>query len=130
MRNQIRYFNKHFLNKLLRGFAHLTFGPFALVHHIGRKSGKPYETPIMAFPVEGGFLIALTYGPKVDWYQNVLAAGHCNLVWHNKPFAISRVEPVDPAAAIDKFPQPQKTILKSMGLVKDFVKMMSEVSPI
>ena len=126
--NRIRYFNKHFLNKLLRRFATISFGPFALVKHVGRKSGKPYETPIMAFPISGGFLVALTYGPQVDWYQNVLAAGTCNLVWHNKPFAISHIEPVDPATALPLFPQPQKTILKSMDLVHDFVKMMGEAA--
>ena len=123
MMNRIRYFNKHFLNKLLRRFANATFGPFALIKHNGRKSGKPYETPIMAFPIQDGFLVALTYGPQVDWYQNVLAAGKCQLIWHNKAFAINQVEPIDPATALPLFPQPQKTILKSMGLVKDFVKM-------
>ena len=126
MMNRVRYFNKHILNKLLRRLANLTFGPFALVRHLGRKSGKPYETPIMAFPIQGGFLVALTYGPQVDWYQNVLAAGRCELVWHNKPFAISQLEAFDPAAAVPLFPQPQRTILKSMGLVHDFVKMTGE----
>ncbi|MBA3874228.1 MAG: nitroreductase family deazaflavin-dependent oxidoreductase [Anaerolineae bacterium] len=123
MMNQIRYFNKRFLNKLLRKLVYLPFGPFALVKHLGRKSGKAYETPIMAFPIQGGFLIALTYGPQVDWYQNVKAAGHCELVWHNKPFVVSQLEAVEPAAAVPLFPQPQRTILKSMGLVHDFVKM-------
>ena len=78
----------------------------------------------MAFPIQGGFLVALTYGTEVDWYQNVLAAGKCQLVWHNTEFAISHVEPIDPATALPLFPQPQKTILKSLGLVKDFVKMI------
>ena len=124
MMNRVRYFNKHFLNKLLRRFVNLPFGPFALVKHIGRKSGKAYETPIMAFPIQGGFMIALTYGPQVDWYQNVLAAGGCTLVWHQKEYAINRLEPIEPATAVPLFPQPQRTILKSMGLVHDFVKMM------
>ena len=80
MMNGVRYFNKHILNKVLRQFVNLPFGPFALVKHSGRKSGKGYETPIMAFPIQGDFMIALTYGPQVDWYQNVLAAGGCKLV--------------------------------------------------
>ncbi len=124
MMNRIRYFNKHVLNRVLGRFASFSFGPFALVRHIGRKSGKPYETPIMVFPMYGGFLIALTYGTQVDWYQNVLAAGNCRLVWHNKEYTISRLEPVEPQAAIPLFPQPQRTILKSLGLVHDFVQMM------
>ncbi len=124
MMNQVRYFNKHILNKVLRQFVYLPFGPFALVKHSGRKSGKAYETPIMAFPIQGGFLIALTYGPQVDWYQNVLAAGHCKLVFHRQEYAVTRLEPIEPAAAVPLFPQPQRTILKSLDLVHDFVKMM------
>jgi deazaflavin-dependent oxidoreductase (nitroreductase family) len=124
MMNRIRYFNKYVLNKLLRWFVHLPFGPFALVKHVGRKSGKPYEATIMAFPINGGFMIALTYGPNVDWYQNVKAAGQCQLVFHNRTFAINHVEPMDAATALPLFPQPQKSILKSLGLVHDFVKML------
>ena len=125
MMNRVRYFNKHFLNKLLRRFADLPFGPFALVKHIGRKSGKAYETPIMAFPIQGGFMIALTYGPEVDWYKNVQAAGTCKLFFHRKEYAINRIEPIEPAQAIPLFPQPQRTILRSLGLVHDFVKLMT-----
>ena len=125
MMNRVRYFNKNFLNKVLRRFVNLPFGPFALVKHVGRKSGKPYETTIMAFPIEKGFMIALTYGPEVDWYKNVQAAGACKLVFHRKEYAINRLEPIEPAEAIPLFPQPQRTILKSLGLVHDFVKMMA-----
>lgn len=125
MKDRIRHFNKHVLNKLLRRFAHWSFGPFALVRHVGRKSGKPYETPIMAFPIPEGFLIALTYGPQVDWYKNVQAAGGCKLVFHNREFVVNHLEPVEPANAIPLFPQPQRSILKSLGLVHDFVKMQT-----
>jgi deazaflavin-dependent oxidoreductase (nitroreductase family) len=125
MMNRVRYFNKYILNKRLRHFVDLPFGPFALVKHIGRKSGKAYETPIMAFPIQGGFMIALTYGPQVDWYKNVQAAGRCKLVFHRKEYAINRLEPIEPAEAVPLFPQPQRTILKSLGLVHDFVKMMA-----
>lgn len=124
MKDRIRIFNKYVLNHLLGRFAGLRFGPFALVRHVGRKSGRAYETPIMVFPIPGGFLIALTYGPKVDWYQNVQAAGGCHLVWHGHEYTIDRLKPVAPAAAIPLFPQPQRTILRSLGLVHDFVEMM------
>ena len=125
MMTGVRYFNKHFLNRLLRGLAYLPFGSFALVKHVGRKSGKPYTTPIMAFPIEGGFMIALTYGPEVDWYKNVQAAGGCTLVFHRQEYAINRLEPMEAANALPLFPQPQKTILQSMGRVNDFVKMLT-----
>ena len=72
--SRIRIFNKYVTNRLLRVFANLSLGPFAILRHVGRRSGKPYETVIWVWPLEEGFVIALTYGPKVDWYRNLQAA--------------------------------------------------------
>lgn len=47
----------------------------AAVHHIGRRSGKHYVTPVWAHRVDGRFFIGLPYGTGVDWCRNVLAAG-------------------------------------------------------
>ncbi len=67
-------FLKHYFNPLTRRIARSSFGPFALVRHVGRRSGKQYETPIIVQPVDDGFVFELTYGPEVDWYKNMLAA--------------------------------------------------------
>ena len=45
-----------------------------IVHHVGRRSGRPYETPVLLTPIDGGFLIPLTYGPDRDWVRNVTAS--------------------------------------------------------
>lgn len=55
-------------------------GPFSLVRHVGRRSGAVYETPIIVAPVAEGFVAELTYGEKVDWYRNVIAAGGCEML--------------------------------------------------
>ena len=47
----------------------------AAVHHIGRRSGKDYVTPVWAHRVGDQFFIGLPYGTGVDWCRNVLAAG-------------------------------------------------------
>jgi deazaflavin-dependent oxidoreductase (nitroreductase family) len=47
---------------------------FAVVRTVGRKSGSTFETPIIVVPVADGFIIELTYGPQVNWYQNLVAA--------------------------------------------------------
>jgi deazaflavin-dependent oxidoreductase (nitroreductase family) len=49
------------------------------VHHVGRKSGKPYVTPVWGERVRERFFIQLPYGTDVDWCSNVLAAGGCTL---------------------------------------------------
>ena len=51
----------------------------AQIHHIGRRSGKPYVTPVGA-RVQGGIvLIPLTFGNRSDWASNVRAAGECSV---------------------------------------------------
>ncbi len=64
--NRIRYFNKHILNRLTGKMARSARGPFSIVCHVGRRSGKTYETPIIAIPAADGFVVALTYGPEVE----------------------------------------------------------------
>jgi len=51
----------------------------AVVEHVGRTSGRPYETPVVATKIEDGYVIALPYGPNTDWLKNVLAAGRVTL---------------------------------------------------
>lgn len=60
---------KHTLNRVTTRVAMGRGGPFALVRHIGRRSGTSYATPIIVQPAEGGFVIELTYGDGVDWYR-------------------------------------------------------------
>jgi deazaflavin-dependent oxidoreductase (nitroreductase family) len=52
---------------------------FAILSHVGRRSGRAYRTPVNVFRADGGYIIALTYGPESDWVKNVLAAGSCEL---------------------------------------------------
>jgi deazaflavin-dependent oxidoreductase (nitroreductase family) len=104
--NRIRKFNKHFTNPLLGRFAHSTIGPVAIIRHVGRRSGKPYQTPVFAFPTADGFLVALTYGREVDWYRNVMAAGRCTLIWHRQEYVMKRIVPLELAEARPLLPQP------------------------
>ncbi len=43
--------------------------------HVGRSSGRSYQTPLDAHPVDGGFVFFPIYGPDSDWVQNILASG-------------------------------------------------------
>ncbi len=69
IKDRVRVFNKHVTNPILGRLAGRRRGPFALVKHVGRRSGRHYQTPIIAVPVADGFVIALTYGSHVDWYR-------------------------------------------------------------
>jgi deazaflavin-dependent oxidoreductase (nitroreductase family) len=70
--------NLVFGNRLLRPFAAMLPG-FGVIEHVGRRSGTRRQTPITIFRRGKRYIIALTYGPEVQWLQNVLAAGGCRV---------------------------------------------------
>ncbi|MCA9894473.1 MAG: nitroreductase family deazaflavin-dependent oxidoreductase [Anaerolineae bacterium] len=115
IKNAVRHFNKVVTNPILGRLAGARFGPFALIRHKGRKSGKQYATPVMVFPFKGGFMVALTYGPEVDWYKNVLAAGECGVRWHAQEYAVSGIEPAPTAEALPYFPSVIRSAVQFMG---------------
>ena len=113
--------------RLLRVFAKLSLGPFALIRHVGRRSGKPYETVIWAWRLGEGFVIALTYGPEVDWYRNMRAAGGGTLVWHRRVYRVGKPEPIDAKTALPAFPAAFRPLFRWAGM-RDFVFMRSSGS--
>lgn len=66
--------NRRISNPVLGVMARVAPG-FGIVIHTGRKSGRVYRSPVMVFQRDGGYRIALTYGPDVDWLKNIRAAG-------------------------------------------------------
>ena len=55
------------------------FAMVAQIHHVGRRSGRPYVTSVGARAHNGVVLIPLTFGSRSDWARNVRAAGRCTL---------------------------------------------------
>lgn len=85
-------FNRHVTNPIQRLWAGW-LPPFAIVEHVGRRSGKPYRTPVNVFStdVDGkpGVAILLTYGPDRDWLKNLNAAGGGRMRRNGKSFGIA-----------------------------------------
>jgi deazaflavin-dependent oxidoreductase (nitroreductase family) len=125
LRNGVGILLKHTLNPLTRRLARSSHGPFSIVRHAGRRSGKQYETPLIVAPIAGGFVIELTYGPDVDWYKNVVAAGGCILIRHGKEYVIDRLEPLDVDTGRAAFPLPAQLILRLLKR-QHFVKMTGQ----
>jgi deazaflavin-dependent oxidoreductase (nitroreductase family) len=75
----IAVFNRDWTNRLVRTFAG-SVPPFGMILHQGRRTGRPYETPIMIFRAPDGYVVALTYGASSEWVRNVLAAGECEAI--------------------------------------------------
>lgn len=121
----IRTFVKHVVNPILRNAAHSSRGPFALLRHVGRKSGKTYEIPIMVWRVEDGFVIALTYGPQVDWLRNLQAAKQGSLRWHKREYVFQTPVFIDEKTGLRALPLIIRGFLGRVG-VHEFVKLADQ----
>ncbi|MBN1669320.1 MAG: nitroreductase family deazaflavin-dependent oxidoreductase [Anaerolineales bacterium] len=114
--DRIRVFNKHVTNKVLIHIAGKRFGHFAILTHTGRVSGRSYRIPIIAEPVEHGFVVALTYGKKVDWYANVKAHGRCSLFWKGRDYNLVNPEWIEPESGLMAFPAVLRSALRRAGI--------------
>jgi deazaflavin-dependent oxidoreductase (nitroreductase family) len=95
-------FNRHVTNPIQRLWA--GWAPtFAIVEHVGRRSGKPYRTPVSVFSAEvdgkPGVAILLTYGPDRDWLKNLVAAGGGRMQHYGKTFGLTEPRVVSKAEA-------------------------------
>ena len=77
-KRKVAAFHRAITNRIANRFATRLPG-FGVVTNVGRKSGRPYRTPVNVFRKPYGFLIALTYGRDSGWVKNILAAGGCQL---------------------------------------------------
>lgn len=123
---RLRTFVKHFVNPVLRNLARSSRGPFALLRHVGRRSGKLYEIPIMVWRVEDGFVIVLTYGRHVDWLRNLQAAGQGSLRCHKREYALQKPVFIDAKAALPALPALIKNVLRMRG-AHEFVKIPGQL---
>ena len=76
----------------------------SVIRHRGRTSGKAYETPVAAVATEDGFAIAMVYGSRTDWLQNVLASGSATIVNEGQTYRVDHPEVVPIEAAASYFP--------------------------
>jgi deazaflavin-dependent oxidoreductase (nitroreductase family) len=74
----MRQVNRVFTNPVMGTFAWLV-PPLAVVHHVGRRTGRAYRSPVVAFASDAGVVIPMTYGRDVDWARNIARAKECTL---------------------------------------------------
>jgi deazaflavin-dependent oxidoreductase (nitroreductase family) len=68
------HYNRLFFNRI-QGVWASVLPPWAKIVHKGRRSGKEYRTPVVAFKRGNMIMVMLPYGDTTDWVRNLLAAG-------------------------------------------------------
>jgi deazaflavin-dependent oxidoreductase (nitroreductase family) len=119
----LRPFTTRVINPVTRLFAGWLPG-FAILTHVGRRSGRTYRTPINVFRRGDHYVFALTYGADVDWVKNILAADGCEIRTRGRDMRL--VEPelfVDPELRL--MPLPVR-VLGRFNRVTEFLRMRAQ----
>lgn len=112
----VRRFNRAFTNRLQRSSAGKPGAYASVIRHQGRSSGREYETPIVPFPAEDGFLVSLPYGPSTDWVKNVLARGSAVLITDGHTYTVDRPEVVATGEVEGLFPPSEQRTHRLFGV--------------
>ena len=105
-------FNRLAFNRVVRTFAGRRLSPVAVVVHRGRRSGRRYRTPVLAFGIDGGYVVALFYGADRDWVRNVLAAGACTLERGGRRVELTAPRMLDADDGMALLPLPMRPALR------------------
>lgn len=76
-------------NVILRPIAERGWiGPWAVLEHVGRRSGRRYRTPVAVLQAGDRLVIPVPFGLGTQWVQNVLAAGGATIHWRGRDLAV------------------------------------------
>ena len=114
--NTVRRFNRAFMNPHQMKTAGTPGAYASVIRHIGRKTGRSYETPVEAFATDDGFVIALPYGPGTDWIKTVLAKGSATIVHEGETWLIDRPELVPTAVVAPYMPAKELRELRRFAI--------------
>jgi len=106
--------NKYTTNRLFLPFAGW-IPPFSILTHRGRRSGKEYRVPILAFKDGDEFVFVLTYGRKVDWARNLIKYDSGILNFGGKKYDLNSIRIIPYEEKRCKFPV---TVRFFLGLIE------------
>lgn len=116
-------FNRVVTNPVL-GHAARRLPGFAIVMHVGRRSGRVHRSPVNLFRAGDRYVIALTYGADSQWVRNVIAAGRCEVETRGRIVPLRDPEIVnDPQRTL--VPVPVRWILGRID-VDDFMVLRAD----
>jgi hypothetical protein len=115
-RRLVRAFAKHIFNPFMLWVAARRHTYYAVLHHVGRRSGRVYVTPVVAKLTSNGVLIPLPYGAGTDWCRNVLAASGCTLTLDGQDYALTSPAVIPASEAEPLLPPKNVQVWRRVGI--------------
>jgi deazaflavin-dependent oxidoreductase (nitroreductase family) len=89
---------------------------WGVIHHVGRRSGAAYVTPVDAQRTREGVVICLVYGAGADWCRNILAAGGCTLTLDGADLVLTAPRVIAMSAAAEQLSAERARVWRSIGI--------------
>lgn len=100
----VTWYHKHVTNPVMVRFFSGRSAHAALLHHVGRSSGKAYSTPLTAHRLEDTIIVPLPYGTEVDWLRNLQVAGQGVVELEARRFTVDEPEVVPADSVMSVLP--------------------------
>jgi deazaflavin-dependent oxidoreductase (nitroreductase family) len=114
--NSVRKMNRAVMNPRQMKSAGTPGAYAAVIRHVGRSTGKQYETPIGVTAVDDRFVVALPYGPGTDWMKNLMAVGSATIVYEGETIEVDRPEVVPVATMDHAFTASDRRQMRAFGV--------------
>jgi deazaflavin-dependent oxidoreductase (nitroreductase family) len=114
----IRRMNRAVTNPRVMRTAGTTATETSVIGHIGRTSGRAYQTPVDVIETRTGLLIAMPYGARADWVRNVLAAGSASVVTQGERLDVDRPTFMAVADVAELIPRRTMRMLRLFGVTQ------------
>ncbi|RDI47088.1 nitroreductase family deazaflavin-dependent oxidoreductase [Nocardia mexicana] len=106
---------ERYLNPCMRRVAPSLPG-YAVIEHVGRKSGKRYETPVSVFRNGRLFAVVLLHG-ETNWARNVIAAGQAQLRYRGGTVTLRNPRVLQPHQATTDVPRIAQLANRAAGII-------------
>lgn len=94
--------------------------PWVVLHHVGRKSGKEYHTPLVAFAArpeqEILAVMPLPWGSSTDWARNTMSSGTARLTRAGSEFVVKDVRLVPAYEAAEWLAPVPSKLVSAVGI--------------
>jgi deazaflavin-dependent oxidoreductase (nitroreductase family) len=94
--------------------------PAVVLHHVGRKSGKEYRTPVVAFAArpeqEIVAVVPLPWGSNTDWVRNTMSSGTARLTRGGSDYLVKDVRVVPAYEVVDWLARVPSMLLSALGI--------------
>lgn len=114
--NTVRRMNRSVTNPRVMRTAGTEGTQTSIIEHVGRKSGKTFQTPVDIIDTTTRMLIALPYGARTDWLRNVLDAGSATVVTRGERVRVDRPAVVPTADVAELIPARTLRTLRLFGV--------------